>query len=115
MVLTFHPRIYNLVRYLCLYLIQNLFYMIDCLKSDNIGRGKKLKGEKISSLDDGKATFCNENNFQILKLPICRSGVNFTNVLCADFTPIDLESIKNTVKSLVSFYAFGTYARKSCT
>jgi len=44
-----------------------------------------------------------------------RSGVNFTNVLRAAFTLVDPESFKNTVKSSVSFYAFGICGRKSCT
>jgi len=34
-------------------------------------------------------------------------GVNFTNVLHEAFTLVDPESVKNTVKSSVSFYAFG--------
>jgi hypothetical protein len=41
-------------------------------------------------------------------------GVNFTNILCPAFTLIDTESIKNTVMSSVSFYAFGICVRKSC-
>ncbi len=40
-----------------------------------------------------------------------RSGVNFTNVLRTAFAPVD----PNSVKSSVSFYAFGIYERKSCT
>ncbi len=42
-------------------------------------------------------------------------GVNFTNILHAAFTLVDPESIKNTVKSSVSVYAFGICKRKSCT
>jgi hypothetical protein len=42
-------------------------------------------------------------------------GVNFINVLCTAFALVDPESVKNTVKSSVSFYAFGIYKRKSCT
>jgi len=40
-------------------------------------------------------------------------GLNFINVLRTAFTLVDPESAKNTVKSLVSFYAFGIYERKS--
>ncbi len=43
-----------------------------------------------------------------------RSGVNFISVLCTAFALEDPESIKNTVKSSVSIYAFGIYVRKSC-
>jgi len=42
-------------------------------------------------------------------------SVNFTNILRAALTLKDPESVKNTVKSSVSFYAFGTCGRKSCT
>jgi len=41
-------------------------------------------------------------------------GINFTKVLHEAFTLVDPESVKNTVKSSVSFYAFGICARKSC-
>jgi len=41
--------------------------------------------------------------------------VDFTNVLRTAFTLVDPESVKNTVKSLVSFYAFGICERKSST
>ncbi len=44
-----------------------------------------------------------------------RPGVNFTNILQAAFTLVDPKSVKNTVQSSVSFYAFGIYERKSCT
>jgi len=44
-----------------------------------------------------------------------RPGVNFINILRAAFTLVDPKSVKNTVKSSVSFYAFGIYVRKSCT
>jgi len=37
-------------------------------------------------------------------------GVHFINILRTPFALIDPESVKNTVKSSVSFYAFG-----SCT
>ncbi len=43
-----------------------------------------------------------------------RSSVNFTNVLHVAFTLIDPKSVKNTVKSSVSFYAFGICKHKSC-
>jgi len=42
-------------------------------------------------------------------------GVNFTNFLRTAFTLVDPKSIKNTVKSSVSFYAFGICEHKSCT
>ena len=41
-------------------------------------------------------------------------GVNFINVLRTAFALVDLESIKNTVKSSVPFYIFGIYEHKSC-
>ena len=41
-------------------------------------------------------------------------GVNFTDVLQTALKLIDPESVKNTVKSLVSFYAFGICGCKSC-
>ena len=41
--------------------------------------------------------------------------VNFINVLLTAFALIDPKSIKITVKSSVSFYAFGICERKSCT
>ncbi len=43
------------------------------------------------------------------------SSVYFINVLCTAFALIDPESVKITVKSSVSFYAFGIYKCKSCT
>jgi len=43
-----------------------------------------------------------------------RAGVNFINVLHTAFALIDPESVKNTVKSSVSFYTFGIYEHKSC-
>jgi hypothetical protein len=42
-------------------------------------------------------------------------GLNFINVLRTAFALVDPKSVINTVKSSVSFYAFGTYKRKSCT
>jgi hypothetical protein len=41
-------------------------------------------------------------------------GVNFINDLHTAFALVDPESVKITVKSSVSFYAFGIYERKSC-
>jgi len=41
--------------------------------------------------------------------------VNFINVLRTAFTLVDPESVKNTVKSSASFYAFEIIVRKSCT
>ncbi len=43
------------------------------------------------------------------------SGLNFINVLRTAFGLVDPESVKNTPKSSVSFYALGIYERKSCT
>ena len=42
-----------------------------------------------------------------------RPGLDFINVLRTAFALVDPESVKNTVKSSVSFYAFGIYERKS--
>jgi len=44
-----------------------------------------------------------------------RPCVNFTNLLPAAFALVDPESVKNTVKSSVSFYAFGICKRESFT
>ncbi len=44
-----------------------------------------------------------------------QTGVNFINVLYTAFTLVDPESVKNTVKSSVTFYTFGIYGCKSCT
>jgi len=44
-----------------------------------------------------------------------KPGGNFINVLHTAFALVDPKSVKNTVKSSVSFYAFGIYERKSCT
>jgi len=44
-----------------------------------------------------------------------RSGLNFINVLHTDLMHVDPECAKKTVKSAVSFGAFGTHERKSCT
>ncbi len=45
---------------------------------------------------------------------LVRPSVNFTNILSADCTRADPKFSKKTVKSAVSFCAFGTYKRKSC-
>jgi len=42
---------------------------------------------------------------------IFEPGVNFNNILLVALTLVDPDSIKNTVKSSVSFYAFGIYGR----
>jgi len=42
-------------------------------------------------------------------------GVNFINILRTAFALVDPKSVKNTVDSSVSCYAFGIYKRKSCT
>jgi len=39
----------------------------------------------------------------------------FTGISVIAFALVDPESVKNTVKSTVSFYAFGIYERKNCT
>jgi len=49
------------------------------------------------------------------KVELGRTGVNFINILCTAFALVDPKSVKNTVKSSVSFYAFGINERKSCT
>ncbi len=46
---------------------------------------------------------------------ILRPGVNFINILRTAFALLDPKSVKSTVKSPVSFYAFGIYECKSCT
>jgi len=43
------------------------------------------------------------------------SGVNFTNVLHTASMLVDPESVKNTVKSLISFYPFRICERKNST
>jgi len=43
----------------------------------------------------------------------CRPIVHFTNNLQADFTLVDPNSVKNTVKSSVSFYASGSASAKA--
>jgi hypothetical protein len=42
-------------------------------------------------------------------------GLNFIYVLRTAFMHLDPKCAKKTVKSAVSFGAFGTYERKSCT
>jgi len=44
---------------------------------------------------------------------ILTSGVNFINVLHTAFTLVDPISVKNTVKSSVSFYTFGISSVKA--
>jgi len=52
--------------------------------------------------------------FNQVKFPASvTSGV--INILRTAFSLVDPKKVKNTVESLVSFYAFGTYERKSCT
>ncbi len=79
-------------------------------KSKGKGRGKKStpNGNQFSEEVSREAE-------RRLRSFLQSSGVNFTNVLRPAFTLVDLESVKNTVKSSVSFYAFGIYERKSCT
>jgi len=48
-------------------------------------------------------------------LMILTPGLNFINVLSTSFMHAKPKSVKKTVKSSVSFYAFGIYVRKSCT
>jgi len=43
-----------------------------------------------------------------------RSGVNFTNIFTYSFYARSSQKCKNSVKLLVSFYAFGIYWSKSC-
>ncbi len=68
-------------------------------------------------------TFCLldqiHNRFSlILILPTLKKGrdpgLNFINVLRTAFMLVDPKSVKNTVKSYLSFYAFWIYWRKSC-
>jgi hypothetical protein len=42
-----------------------------------------------------------------------RVGLNFNNILCTAFTLVDPESIKNTVKSFVSFTLSGSTGAKA--
>ena len=42
-----------------------------------------------------------------------RSGVNFINAFCTAFTLVDPESVKETVKLSIFFYAFGNYKQKT--
>ncbi len=57
--------------------------------------------------------FCKRSLFVKCWWNWSRPGLNFINVLCTAFALIDPESIKITVKSSVSFYAFGIYKRKA--
>ena len=72
----------------------------------------------------GKKSTVNENQFsdevskeaeRRLRSFLQSSGVNFINNLHTAFAFVDSKSVKNTVKSSVSFYAFWIYKRKSCT
>jgi len=58
---------------------------------------------------------CQQPDQQVDRIFKCRPGVNITNVLLAAFMLVDPESVKNTVKSSVSFYAYGICSNKSCT
>jgi len=42
-------------------------------------------------------------------------GLNFTNIFIRSFYSRSSQKRKNSVKSSVSFYAFGIYRRKSCS
>ena len=53
-----------------------------------------------------------KNYFQ--NLNTMGSGVDFINILQAAFACADPESEKNSVKSSVSFHAFGIFSHKSC-
>ncbi len=53
--------------------------------------------------------------FQSNSIFLPAPGLNFINVLHIAFTLVDPKSIKNTVKSSVSFYSFGICGRKGCT
>jgi len=64
------------------------------------------------TLDKSLIRYCkSKDNHKVLN----GSGVDFINVLRTAFSLVDPESVKNTVKSSASFYAFGIYERKSCT
>jgi len=47
------------------------------------------------------------------RLSLLRSGINFINVLCTAFALVDPKSVKYTVVSSVSFYAFGSTSVKA--
>ncbi len=63
----------------------------------------------------GGATNCARKKHSDRSQSDFKPGVDFINVLRAAFAPVDPKSVKNTVKSSVTFYAFGIYERKSCT
>ncbi len=75
----------------------------------------------IPLLFSGKSISClklQEANCTLMTEPFAPpppSGVNFTNIFMLSFKLVDPKSVKNTVKSSVSFYAFGICRRKSCT
>jgi len=50
-----------------------------------------------------------------LRAAFTLEGVKFTNIQRAAIAQEDPESVRNTVQSLVSFYAFGICMHKSCT
>ncbi len=50
---------------------------------------------------------------QIERLQTRRSGVNFINVLRTAFALVDPESVKNTVRSSVSFTLLGSMSVKA--
>jgi len=62
-----------------------------------------------------KTNFVSEKKTMPVMLRRLTPGIDFTNILRTAFVLVDHESVKNTVKSSVSFYAFGIYESKSCT
>ncbi len=55
------------------------------------------------------------SSHKILDLLLPKPSVNFTSILCAAFTLVDPESVKNTVRSSISFYDFRNCTCKSST
>ncbi len=76
--------------------------MCQSLEPDGRGRGQQRPRAELPLDAEVEAT-------------LQRSGVNFINVPHTAFALVDPESVKITVKSSVSFYAFGIYKPKSCT
>ncbi len=74
------------------------FFVQKCFFCQNVTR------EKLRKLSCKALLYKKRVHKTFMKLTPC---VKFTNVLRAAFTLIDPKSIKNTVKSSVSFYAFG--------
>ncbi len=64
--------------------------------------------EIVNEIDLSQSTTMAENGASYSP-----SGVNFINVLYTAFTLVDPESVKNTVKSSVSFDAFGSTCIKA--